>query len=79
MSLKPLMDEAPQQLPVTVNGQPDFVLAGETVAELLIQRKIPAKGCAVAVNAEVVPHMLWSATVIHENDKIEVLTATAGG
>jgi sulfur carrier protein len=36
-------------------------------------------GVAVAVNDEVVPRRVWSATALADGDRVEVLTAVQGG
>ena len=73
------MVDVPNQLRIVINGRQDLVGVDETVAELLAHLDIPERGCAVAINAEVLPRSLWVTTVIKENDEIEVLTATPGG
>ncbi len=40
---------------------------------------INKKGIAVAVNASVIPKTDWSSHKLSNNDKIMVITATAGG
>ena len=37
------------------------------------------RGIAVAVNGTVVPRSSWSQTVLQDSDRIEILTAVAGG
>lgn len=37
------------------------------------------RGIAVAVNGDVVPKSAWSETELWSDDKVEVLTAVAGG
>lgn len=37
------------------------------------------RGVAVAVNGSVVPRSAWSQTVLRDSDRIEILTAVAGG
>jgi len=36
-------------------------------------------GIAVAVNEEIIPKNSWESCVLNENDKIMIITATAGG
>jgi sulfur carrier protein len=62
-----------------VNGQPwegpdDLTVAG------LVGRWCPSpRGVAVARNGEVVSKSAWDATVVGEGDRIEIVTAAAGG
>lgn len=47
---------------------------------LLVHEKIIDKGgIAVAVNNQVIPKSKWKETRLSENDKIIIITATAGG
>ena len=66
---------------VVVNGSPIELEHGAPVAEAIaVVRSDPAaKGIAVAVNGTVVPRSAWSETRLSEDDKVEVLTAVAGG
>ena len=66
---------------VVVNGSPLELEHGAPVAEAIaVVRSDPAaKGIAVAVNGTVVPRSAWSETRLSEDDKVEVLTAVAGG
>jgi sulfur carrier protein len=67
---------------LVVNGEGRTVPDGTTV-EVLARRfwrppHGPA-GMAVARNGEVVARSAWSATVLHEGDRVEVLGAMQGG
>ncbi|MGC8463952.1 MAG: sulfur carrier protein ThiS [Acidimicrobiales bacterium] len=37
------------------------------------------RGVAVAVNGTVVPRSQWDATVLNPGDRVEIVTAAAGG
>jgi sulfur carrier protein len=64
---------------VVVNGEPRSVQAGTTVADIVSLLGRGREGLAVAVNEDVVPRTFWDATTLHEEDRVEVLTAAAGG
>jgi sulfur carrier protein len=64
---------------VVVNGEPRELHQGTTVADVVSQLDRGPQGIAVAVNEEVVPRTRWPATTLHERDRVEVLTASAGG
>lgn len=51
----------------------------DTVAQLLAELVVPARGVAVAVNGEVVRRADWSERQLAEGDRVEVLTAAQGG
>jgi sulfur carrier protein len=64
---------------VTVNGAPDELADGTTVAELVAQRADDRRRVAVARNGEVVPRSGWETTRLNDGDAVEVLAAVAGG
>jgi sulfur carrier protein len=63
---------------LTVNGRQRAVPDGCTVALLIEQLRIPARGVAVAVDGSVLPRGQWG-TTLAENATVEVLTAVQGG
>jgi sulfur carrier protein len=64
---------------ILVNGEPTEVEPGTTLAELLGALGAPARGVAVAVDAEVVPRGEWDAFAVADGARVEVLTAVQGG
>jgi sulfur carrier protein len=68
-------------LNVVVNGRPDRLPAGQTVADLVCAATGSAapRGVAVALNGTVVRRDDWPRTALSEGDSVEVLTATQGG
>jgi sulfur carrier protein len=64
---------------VTVNGAVEQVDAGTTVADLVRARADGHRHVAVALNGAVVPRSAWPATALTAEDRVEVLTAVAGG
>jgi sulfur carrier protein len=64
---------------VVVNGEPCELQQGTTVADVVALLGRRPQGLAVAVNEEVVPRTRWPTTPLHERDRVEVLTAAAGG
>jgi sulfur carrier protein len=64
---------------VVVNGEPRDVQPGTTVADVVAVLGRRREGLAVAVNEDVVPRSFWAATALHEEDRVEVLNAAAGG
>lgn len=61
---------------VTINGLPNTLADGTTVADVL--GGAPAS-CAVAVNGSVVPRSAHDQTPLHDGDAVEIVTAVAGG
>jgi sulfur carrier protein len=65
--------------PVTVNGSTWDGGADSTVADLVAVWCPSPKGVAVARNGEVVPRSGWSCTLLQPGDRIEIVSAAAGG
>ncbi len=63
---------------VTVNGEPRRLAPGASV-RAVVDTLGSDKGVAVAVNGEVVPRSTWGTRVLHDDDRVEVLTAAQGG
>jgi len=64
---------------ITVNGIPEPVVDGTTLAALMSARALPASGIAAAVNGDVVRVALWAETVLADQDVVEIVTAKQGG
>ena len=64
---------------IWVNGERSEVPPGSTVSALLDQIAAPARGVAVAVDAEVVPRSEWERTTVADEARVEVLVAVQGG
>jgi sulfur carrier protein len=66
-------------LAIEVNGSRCHVAVGTTVAALVAQWCDTADGIAVARNREVVPRSAWPSTDLRADDRVEIVTASAGG
>ncbi|MFD4118151.1 sulfur carrier protein ThiS [Streptomyces niveus] len=76
---EPLNESATGSISVSVNGTAR-VLAGPVTLDVLVATLTPApSGVAAALNETVVPRGRWSATMLSEGDRVEVLTAVQGG
>ncbi|MCT4355260.1 sulfur carrier protein ThiS [Streptomyces sp. Je 1-79] len=64
---------------VSVNGEARVLAAPTTLDALVATLTAAPSGVAAAVNETVVPRSQWSATVLGEGDRVEVLTAVQGG
>ncbi|MEX2139199.1 MAG: sulfur carrier protein ThiS [Pirellulales bacterium] len=64
---------------IILNGETRDVAPGTTVAELLGALEVPARHVAVEVNLELVPRTRHAEQVLHENDRLEVVTLVGGG
>ena len=65
---------------IMVNGQPESMAAGSTVADIAEARELVGKGgVAIAVNGAVVRQADWPRKRLEEGDKVVILTAVQGG
>ncbi len=64
---------------VQVNGAPWEGPTGATVEMLVVEWCDTPRGVAVAVNGEVVPKSRWVSTRLAHGDRVEIVTAAAGG
>lgn len=64
---------------VHLNGVASGVPEGTSVEDLVSRISPSPKGVAVARNLEVVPRSRWATTLVHEGDRVEILTGAQGG
>jgi len=63
----------------TINGEQRSLEEGTTLAQLVDELCVSAKGIAVAVDREVVPRSAWREHRLVDGARVEVVTAAAGG
>jgi len=64
---------------VFVNGESVELSEPLTAGELLVMFAIQRKGVAIALNGGILPRSEWDQQLIAEGDRIEIVTAAAGG
>jgi sulfur carrier protein len=64
---------------IVVNGEPREVGEGLTLEALLTQLGVRREFTAVAVNREVARRERYAATVLREDDRVEIVHPMAGG
>ena len=64
---------------VVINGEPQAIPEGATVASVLAQLDLPPRGIAVALDREVIPRGQWDRTVLGDGSRLEVVRAVQGG
>lgn len=64
---------------VTINGEPQSLTAGQTLADLLDQLQLNQRRIAVEVNREIVARELYAAHALTEGDEIEIVHFVGGG
>lgn len=62
-----------------VNGSPQELPDGATVAAVVELTGAPSSGVAVALDGTVVPRAAWASTPVADGSVVEVLTAVQGG
>ena len=62
-----------------MNGQPQEVPEGLTVAGLLDSLKFPGDRVAVERNLEIVPRDRWAGTLLQAGDGLEIVHFVGGG
>jgi thiamine biosynthesis protein ThiS len=66
-------------LRVYVNGEAKELSGSISLAELVTQLDLPATRIAVELNRAVVRRSDWSATVLHDEDRLEIVHFVGGG
>lgn len=64
---------------IFLNGRPHTVDTGTALAQLLETTGHAQRRIAVEVNREIVPRSAWSARVLGEGDRVEIVHAIGGG
>ena len=64
---------------LTVNGARKQLHKSETVADLIIELDIAGKRLAIERNGDIVPRSAYPATLLHADDKLEIVVAVGGG
>jgi thiamine biosynthesis protein ThiS len=66
-------------LQVYVNGEAREFSGPLSLSELITQLELPATRIAVELNRTVVRRGDWSATTLHDDDRIEIVHFVGGG
>lgn len=64
---------------IQVNAQVREVPEGATIADLLVEMRLEPRLVAVEVNKMVVPRAQHGQHVLHEEDRLEIVTLVGGG
>jgi len=63
---------------IQINGE-TMPVGVVTLAELVQDQSLPAKGVAVALNDAVVPRARWPETTLEPGDRVEIVRPIVGG
>jgi thiamine biosynthesis protein ThiS len=77
--MAPTGDDRASGIRIVVNGEARMLEAGATLDSVVLSLCSSPSGIAVARNREVVPRTAWSSTRLELGDRIEIVTAAAGG
>ena len=64
---------------VTVNGEPQALAVGSTVADLVATLDLQGRRVAVECNQEIVPKAEHASTPLQSGDVLEIVHAIGGG
>ena len=67
------------EIPITLNGEPRTVEAGQTVCSLLRSLGFEPGKVAIERNLEIVPRSLYKETAVEPGDRLEVVHFIGGG
>jgi sulfur carrier protein len=66
-------------LQIVVNGEAREVVAGTTVARLIVLLELPPRFLAVERNLEIIPREQHAECFLNEGDRLEIVTLVGGG
>lgn len=64
---------------ITLNGLPETLDSAMTLGRLLTQLKLESIRVAVEINEDLIPRKTYAKTVLHNGDRIEIVTLVGGG
>ena len=67
------------RLSIVVNGQPCEISAATSLAALLQQLEIPARGVAIEINGQIVPRARHAEQRLAAGDRLEIVSLVGGG
>ena len=64
---------------IIVNGRPQAVTGGRTIAELLADYQLAPDTVVVELNETIIESASYAQTVLGENDRLEIVRFVGGG
>lgn len=64
---------------IILNGQEIEFLTGETLAALIIRLGLQHKKIAIEHNGTIIPKSFYNATILAQQDRLEIISAVGGG
>jgi sulfur carrier protein len=75
----PIPQTPPEPLRLVVNGEPRELAAGSSAHDLIVAAGLAGRPLAVEVNQRIVPRRDLPACMLHDGDRIEIVTLVGGG
>lgn len=64
---------------IYLNGKPEDIMDGISLAELVRERQYCLDYIAAELNGEIVPKQKYEDTILHNEDKLEIVSFVGGG
>lgn len=64
---------------IFLNGQEQSISDGTSLTQLVATFDQDPRGVAIERNREIVPKSVWAATILMENDRLEIVQFVGGG
>mgnify|MGYP000045828556 CR=1 FL=1 len=64
---------------IIVNGEPQQIVLGATVTELIQQLALTPERLAIELNLNILPRTQWAATRLQAGDQLEIVHFVGGG
>lgn len=72
-------DPVQRTITIIANGQPRPLKDGSSIADLLRTLTISPARVVAQMNGEIIPREAFATTVLHEGDRLELVTLVGGG
>lgn len=73
------MEQTETQMQILVNGEPQNIAPGQTVAELVAQWELAPQRLAIEHNLLILARSLWAETRLQAGDRLEIVHFVGGG
>jgi sulfur carrier protein len=62
-----------------INGKTDTIPEGSSILDMLVKKGIKSGSVVVEVNLGIIDRNAYKDTILHDKDKIEIISFMAGG
>lgn len=64
---------------IILNGTKITYIAGQTLAQLILKQNITTQNIVAEINGVIIHRNQFTSTLLHANDRIEIITFVGGG